>query len=978
MDLRDTLQSTVGASYTIERELGGGGMARVFVAMDTALRRRVVVKVLPPELSGAVSSDRFKREIQLAAQLQHPHIVPVLAAGEAAALMYYTMPFVEGESLRASLTRSGEMPVGDALRVLRDVAAALAYAHKHGVIHRDIKPDNILLSDGYAVVTDFGVAKAIRASATDGSGGLTSLGVALGTPAYMAPEQAAADPIVDHRADIYAFGILAYELLTGATPFAGRPAAAQLSAHIAEQPEPLERRRPGVSPALADLVDRCLKKRPADRPQTAEELVRALDAIVATPTGMSPAAARAPFWRARRRMVAAGIATVGIAAVITAFAIRGPSGPPVDDQVIAVFPFRVSSSDPAVGYLREGMQDLLSIKLTTDAGMRASDVRAVLTAMKREGGDDLPPEKLAEIAADLGAGQVLSGEIVGTPGRLLIRASLTPLQGQGVQASVQGASDSVSHLVDLLAGQLLSRRAGESAERAVILAQTPLGALRAYLDGRAQHRKGQFTDAAANFRRAAEIDSTFAPAVLGEALARAWAGGGGPQRDSVRARAWSMRDRLTRLDRLRMEAEFGARTPGFTPGTELIAAAERFAAAAPDNIDAWYTLGDAYFHFGPQTSLPDAFTKALTSFNRALAMDSSHWAVAEHLPVLYHLLGDTAGRRRAVEHLQRLDSTAPRAKVAAWFQAAALDDSIALKPAEPSGVDGLKVQAASDHGIGVRAADDLMNYYKERTVTGTQRRNHAALRRLWTANAGRPAEAAVEDSIASTNPSTTVSGVWLALFSDGDSAWAARAAAAMRGQLHSASMAGAQGADLRVFNLSALVLWSDRTGAPAEAESLLSELRGIAALPDTVRGAASARLMVLTVEALRAERQGRPDARQALTRLDAAARTAPAPVMYNSVANLISARLWEKQGRPDMALAATRRRLYGTQLAHPFLSTLLREEGRFAEMTGDREGAIRAYRHYLALRYAPEPALEPETRDIAARVARLERASAGR
>jgi serine/threonine protein kinase len=198
-------------------------MSRVFVASETALGRKVVVKVLLPELAIGVSVDRFRREVQLAAQLQHPHIVPLLSAGEAEGLPYFIMPFVTGESLRARVTREGELPVSETVRILRDVVSALAYAHARGVIHRDIKPDNVLISGGVAVVTDFGVAKAVSASAdVTKAAGVTSLGVALGTPAYMAPEQATANPQTDHRADIYALGVMAYEMLTGLPPFAGR------------------------------------------------------------------------------------------------------------------------------------------------------------------------------------------------------------------------------------------------------------------------------------------------------------------------------------------------------------------------------------------------------------------------------------------------------------------------------------------------------------------------------------------------------------------------------------------------------------------------------------------------------------------------------------------------------------------------------------------------------------------------------------
>ncbi len=257
-------------------------MSRVFLAEEVRLGRQVVLKLLPPETGAAVNVERFEREIQLAARLQHPHIVPLLTAGASGDLLYYVMPFISGESLRIKLAREGELPVLESVRILREVVDALAYAHRNGVVHRDIKPDNILLSEGHAVITDFGVAKAV--SASSGGSSLTSLGVALGTPAYMAPEQAAADPHVDHRADIYAVGALAYEMLAGRPPFTAPTAQALLAAQITQAPDPLVQHRRTVPPGLNAVVMRCLEKRPADRWQSAAEMVPQLDAM-STPTG---------------------------------------------------------------------------------------------------------------------------------------------------------------------------------------------------------------------------------------------------------------------------------------------------------------------------------------------------------------------------------------------------------------------------------------------------------------------------------------------------------------------------------------------------------------------------------------------------------------------------------------------------------------------------------------------------------------------
>ena len=288
-ELRERLQATLGDAYTLERELGGGGMSRVFVADETALGRKVVVKVLPPDLAAGVSVDRFKREIQMAARLQHPHIVPVLSAGEIAGLPYYTMPFVDGSSLRARLAE-GALPINEVVGVLKEVARALAYAHEQGVVHRDIKPDNVLLTRGSAVVTDFGIAKALsaaRAEAGD-SATLTALGTSLGTPAYMAPEQGAGDPSTNHRADLYAFGCMAYELLCGEQPFHGRTPHKLMAAHMAERPQSIAERRLDTPPALAALVMQCLEKEPDARPQSAADVARVLDSV--TSSGTTPSA----------------------------------------------------------------------------------------------------------------------------------------------------------------------------------------------------------------------------------------------------------------------------------------------------------------------------------------------------------------------------------------------------------------------------------------------------------------------------------------------------------------------------------------------------------------------------------------------------------------------------------------------------------------------------------------------------------------
>ncbi len=289
-DLLARLQRAFSTTHDFVRELGGGGMSRTYLATERALNRPVVIKVLAPELLAGVSVERFKREVLLAAQLQHPHIVPVLATGDAEGLPWFTMPYVDGDSLRQRLA-AGPVGIGEAVGILRDVSRALGFAHGRGVVHRDIKPDNVLLSEGSATVTDFGIAKAINAARTTAPNDtLTQAGMSIGTPTYMAPEQAAGDPDTDHRADLYSFGVMAYELLTGRPPFTGTSPARVLAAQMSDPAPPIQERRPDVPAALGELVMACLAKEPASRPQTAVDISRVLESVLSSgPSVSAPA-----------------------------------------------------------------------------------------------------------------------------------------------------------------------------------------------------------------------------------------------------------------------------------------------------------------------------------------------------------------------------------------------------------------------------------------------------------------------------------------------------------------------------------------------------------------------------------------------------------------------------------------------------------------------------------------------------------------
>lgn len=529
-EVRDQLQSALGAAYTIERELGGGGMSRVFVAIEQALGRRVVVKILAPELAAGISAERFKREIQLAAQLQHPQIVPVLAAGEAAGMPFYTMPFVEGESLRTRLRRDGALPIRDTVRILSDVAKALEYAHERGIVHRDIKPDNVLISRSSAAVTDFGIAKALAASKVQGpspsSGGtLTLIGTSLGTPTYMAPEQAAGDPNTDHRADIYALGCMAYELLAGQPPFHGLSPHQLFAAHIAERPASLASRQPNVPPPLAALVMRCLEKDPAARPQTADEVLEALESV-GTASGAvatAPAAARADNKRARRRAIALAVGGAALVAAGVAWVVRnGPGGrgraTPTDAaKSIAVLPLTNVGGDTASEYFAEGMTDELATALGKVSGLRVASRTAAYSFKGKSASPD-------EIGRRLHVSTFLEGSVRRAGRRLRLSARLMnvsdglTLWGETYEREVDDVFQVQDDITRAIVGALQIRLGAGAVGGAKSRGTTNLEAYDFYLRGRYfVNKRGEASlrGAIQLFGQAIEKDRDFARAYAG-------------------------------------------------------------------------------------------------------------------------------------------------------------------------------------------------------------------------------------------------------------------------------------------------------------------------------------------------------------------------------------------------------------------------------------------------------------------------------
>src|SRR5438105_1837818 len=428
--ISERLLSALGGSYTIERELTGGGMALVFVGEDHDLGRKVVIKILPPELAATVSAERFRREILTVARLQHPHIVPILKAGEVDGLPYFVMPYVDGESIDVRLRRTRTLSVRETLGIMKDVARALAFAHEHGVVHRDIKPGNVLLASGSATVTDFGVAKALssaRRSGEQGSG-LTNTGMSLGTILYMAPEQAAGDPDIDGRADIYSLGVTAYEMLAGRAPFANLNPREMLTARLTLPPPPLSTIRKDVPIGLENVIAKCLAIDPADRLQSAAALVEALEDPATLSGSFGSTASIARHGKRVKRAVIGALALIGATVVsagiyaklhtgnASAMAEMTAAHKPVHLDVIAVLPFVNLGTDSANAYLATGVTNAVAGKLLKTPGLRVLAPGLPRSVRRRSD---------TAVTASLQARLVLEGTVERVGNRLRVTARLS-------------------------------------------------------------------------------------------------------------------------------------------------------------------------------------------------------------------------------------------------------------------------------------------------------------------------------------------------------------------------------------------------------------------------------------------------------------------------------------------------------------------------------------------------------------------------
>jgi tRNA A-37 threonylcarbamoyl transferase component Bud32/tetratricopeptide (TPR) repeat protein len=620
-DTLERLRTALRDTYAVDRQIGQGGMATVFLAEDLKHHRRVAIKLLRPELTASLGTDRFLREIELAAKLQHPHIVPVYDSGTADGFLYYVMPFVEGESLRDLLQREGHLSIERAAEIVREAASGLAYAHKHGVVHRDIKPENIMLSGGHAVVTDFGIARAIDASRA-ANAGLTGTGMAIGTPAYMSPEQATADA-VDARSDQYALACVFYEMVSGNQPFTAPTMQALLTKVLTGARPKLGTVVHATPPGLDATVQRALAQDPAQR---FPDIMAFANAVMQESSGAAAATRESRRWK-RLTFVVPVVAVAVVLAIV--FAMRPRRIVVSGAETIAVVPF--SASGTGVENLGEGMVDLISGNLDGVGGIRTIESRQVLRAWQRraKGGTPSLDDAIA-VARSVKAASVLTGSIIATGGKARLTAELYDLAGKRLaRAQIDGPTDSVLVLADGLALAVLheiwSSKEPLPSARSSAITSTSMEAIRAYLDGEKWYRRGKWDSAQVAYEHAVNADSTFAIAWYKLASTLGWEGQVGTAASSVAGKN-AVKYSTTLPPRLRSILVAYEMFQRGKP--ESADSMRKYTELHPEDADGWYLLGEAQYHTRSYRPLPAA--DLVAPFDRVLALDSTLTAAAIH------------------------------------------------------------------------------------------------------------------------------------------------------------------------------------------------------------------------------------------------------------------------------------------------------------------------------------------------------------
>lgn len=979
----ERLQAALGGRYTVHGSLGAGGMATVFRATDVKHQRPVAIKVFRPELAQSIGTDRFLREIEIAARLQHPRIVPLYDSGEIDGFLYFVMPLIEGESLRELLSREKRLPLDEALRITREVASALAYAHAHGIVHRDIKPDNIMISGGETVVADFGIARALDAA---GGSQHTTTGFVIGTPYYMSPEQASGDGTIDGRSDLYSLACVLYEMLAGQPPYSGPTAESVLRQHMAAPVPQVSVMRSTATPAVERAIERALAKAPADRFRNATEFA---DAFAGSGPHQAVAAGSANM---RRGVVAVAVLVIAVAAALL---LKQKTPPATDMALISVMPFRVSG-DSSFAFLREGMVDLLTTQLGSVAGTRSLDARTVLAAWHRAARNDtdLSSEESSKLAASLGSGRLVLGAIVGNSSVISIDAKVIDVNDSLLtDASVRGSPDSLFVLIDRLTTQLLARIAGEPPRRIAELTSTSLPAVRAYLGGRAALRRGEIAKATARFTEALAQDSTFALAALGMASSGAWSQQSGQSAALRRGllTGYALRDRLTRRDQLLFEAYVLPNTATPHSAAEQYAGWKRAIDAAPENAEAMYEYGDRLYHAGAHLGIPDAQEQARAAFAKALALDSTYVSPLAHL-VEMAAREENRSLVRKLSALYQSDAAAADAgDYVHWRVALALADQKALATLrarrDSIGLTALNRIIGFGQSDGVALADvdsaavELRRRVDARTVEAANVPPGLTLH-SWAQNRGRTLQAKhAGEWLRTSGPLAPGSSIvyfdadqvpaLAALFWDGDSTEGAQSLSRLA-QYANGVAPRESGSLARYYtNLCVVALSHFVNNRAWQVAAVAERLRaGSAARDSAAIHGADPSLCLAMLDAIVATSRTTAQARPAVIRLDSM--LAAAPYVFGiDFGNLVVARLYEALGDPALALRAVRRRPYDWDTGPLYLTTFLREEGRLAALTGDEADAAKAYERFLALRAGADGEYKQRTDAVAAALAAL-------
>jgi tetratricopeptide (TPR) repeat protein len=970
-------------------------MATVYLAHDRRHNRPVALKLLRPEVSSVLGAERFAREIAIAARLTHPNILPLydsgtLELGGGPPVLYYAMPYVAGKSLRERLRAEPQLPVDEAVRVACQVAEALDHAHRQGIVHRDIKPENILLAEGNALVADFGIARALDAA---GGERLTETGLALGTPAYMSPEQGTASSWLDGRADIYALGCVLYEMLAGQPPFTGPTAQAIMARHAIDPVPSLRTLRATIGPAVEGVLTRALAKVPADRFPTARAFGDALGASQASEADRAPTVVT-PTSALHSRLVylaLAGGAALALAAALLA-RVSTRQSVDLDPALVAIAPFRVASADSSLVYLREGMVDLLAAKLGAEAGVRPADPRSVLGIWHQLGAPqdhEVGSDAALQLARRVGAGRLIDGSVVGTSNHLALSASLrrSP-KGQTVaSASVEGPLDSLSVLVDRLAARLLTVEAGVDVSRLSVTSSS-LPAIRAFLAGRAAFRKGRLDEAFRYYRDATTWDSTFALAAFEMVHVSRWFGGGGGEDANRGVRlAQAGRDRLSSGDRALLDAWTG-RLP---TGPEYLQRWQAAVQAFPDRPEVWYWLGDAYFHNGRAIGVDDWYILAEEAFRRGWALDSANAMdsltperspiFAEpllHMVAIAQMKGDTASVLKLTSLGLSADSGGDKGWGLRWARALALGDSARRAFwADSARIDPEAFMQISQFitATGYGSQDWLRaSRLATRNFEDRQPGEIAGSHATELLNGGRPREVRRILQRGSNSTEGLVGRLTGALFWEQDTSGTAEAARRLEKRAAGAPRSGGAGRD-QLSELCVAAIWRAGHGDFSTVPAAVRRLRGAVltgvSSNDSILYTQYGTLCATLLDAVRSSALRLPDAKAKLAEADEAART------YNLVrslpANLVVARVAEAEGDLALALKAVRRRDGDFADFQWYLSTFLREEGRLAAVTGDTAGAIRAYQHWLMLRADPEPEMRAQSEQVRGELAKLVR-----